>query len=102
MILYGGSNKSKSRFWMFVTVGVLLSSRGESSGAHRIVVLPNRSFIASAALLIVYDWWTSRFFTPLEWVNMGVFGSGGGWLRGGGRFCSMACWKGSVHGRLQN
>jgi len=33
---------------------------------------------------------------------MGVLGSGGSEVRGGGKFCSMACWKGSVHGGLQN
>ena len=33
---------------------------------------------------------------------MGASCAGGGFARGGGKFCSMACWKGSSHGRIQN
>ena len=41
-------------------------------------------------------------FWLLEFTKIGVFGSGGELERGGGRSCSMACWKGSSQGRLQN
>jgi hypothetical protein len=34
--------------------------------------------------------------------KIGVLGSGGEESRAGGMCCSMACWNGSSHGKLQN
>jgi hypothetical protein len=34
--------------------------------------------------------------------NIGALGSGGSEVRGGGKFCSIACRNGSAHGKLQN
>ena len=39
---------------------------------------------------------------PVEFKNIGVFGLGGEAERGGGRFCSIACWNGLSQGKLQN
>ena len=38
----------------------------------------------------------------VELTNIGALGSGGSEVRGGGKFWSVACWKGSVHGEMQN
>jgi len=35
-------------------------------------------------------------------LKIGALGSGGGLVLAGGRSCSIACWNGSSHGRLQN
>lgn len=45
---------------------------------------------------------SSRLLGPVEFKKMGVFGLGGGAERGGGRFCSVACLKGSSQGKTQN
>jgi len=54
-----------------------------------------------AALLIAYGGSRTSctaLAAEVELTNMGGLESGGGFVRGGGRFWLLACWNGSVHG----